>query len=86
MGESKDLLRKKNSICVSSKMIVFKDNVKSVHWVGHSQLISLDTYGFFKSTHKFDEKQASVTRDTVKQSFSEGGKSSFITKRRIKYG
>ena len=46
--------------------IVFKDNVKPAHWVGHSQLRSLDTDNFFRRTPKFDEKEASVTGNTVK--------------------
>ena len=51
----------------------FKDNVKPAHWVGHSQLISLDTDNSFKITPDVDEKQATVTGNTVKQSVSRGG-------------
>ena len=45
-----------------------KDNVKTAHWVGRSQLRSLDTYDFLKITRVVDEKQASVTGNTMKQS------------------
>ena len=42
----------------------FKDNNKPAHWVGHSELISLNIYELCKRTPKFDEKQASVTGNT----------------------
>ena len=58
---------------MSSKNICFKDNVKTAHWVVHLQLISLDKYDFFKITPVVDEKQASVTGNTMKKSVS-GGK------------
>ena len=34
----------------------FKDNVKTVHWVGHSQLISLDIDDLFKRIPCVNEK------------------------------
>ena len=58
----------KNPFCVSSKTKSFKVNVKPAHWVGHSQLRSLDTDDFFKRTSAVDEKQANVTVNTMKQS------------------
>ena len=64
MDESKELWRKKKSICVSSKHICFKDNNKPAHWVGHSKLGSLDIDEFFKRTPNFDEKEAIVTEKT----------------------
>ena len=64
----------KNPFCVSSKNNYFEDNVKTVHWVGHSQLISPDKDYFFKITPGIDEKQASVTGNTTKQSVSGGEK------------
>ena len=39
------------------KNICFKDKVKPVHWVGHSQLRSLDTDDFFKRTPVVDKKR-----------------------------
>ena len=48
----------------------YKDNGKPAHWVGHSQLISLYTYDLFKITPVFDEKQASLTGNKMKQSVS----------------
>ena len=50
------------------KIQILKDNVQPAHWVGHQQLISLYTYDLFKRTPVFDEKQASVTENTTKQS------------------
>ena len=44
----------KNPFCVSSKNNCFKDNVKTAHWVGHSQLRSLDTDDLFKITPGVD--------------------------------
>ena len=35
-------------VCLLKKC--FKDNVKTEHWVGHSQLRSLDTDDLFKKT------------------------------------
>ena len=63
MGESKESRWTKNPFCVSS-----------AHWVGHSQLIYLDTDDLFKITPGADEKQAGVTGNTMKQSVSRGGK------------
>ena len=60
---------RKNPFCVSSKKC-FKYNVKPAHWVGHSQLISLDTDDLFKRTPFVDEKKANVTGNTMKQSVS----------------
>ena len=56
----------KNLFYVSSKNNCSKHNIKPAHWVGHSQLRSLDTDNFFRRTPKFDEKEASVTGNTVK--------------------
>ena len=42
--------RKIHFVCLQIKC--FKDNVKPAHWVGHSQLISLDTDDLFKRTPK----------------------------------
>ena len=39
---------RKNPFFVSSKIDIFKDNVKTAHWVGHSQLRYLDTDDLFK--------------------------------------
>ena len=64
---------KKNLFCVSSRKWCFKDNVKPEHWVGCLQLISLDTDDLFKRTPGVDEKQASVTGNTMKQSVFGGG-------------
>ena len=50
-------------VCLLKKV---KDNVKTAHWVGHSQLRSLDTYDLFKITPVADKKQASVTGNTMK--------------------
>ena len=60
-------MNKTNTFCVSSRITCFKDNVKTAHWVGRSQSRSLDTDDFFKITPVVDEKQASVTVNTVKQ-------------------
>ena len=43
------------------KKTCFKDNNKPAHRVGNSKSRSLDIYKFFKRTHKYDEKEASVT-------------------------
>ena len=51
--------------------IYFKDNVKTAHWVGHSQLRYLDTDDLFVRTPVVDDIQASVTGNTMKQSASE---------------
>ena len=56
-------------VCLLEK--IFKDNVKTAHWVGHSQLIPLDKYDLFKRTPVVNEKQASVTGSTMKQSVYE---------------
>ena len=48
-----------------------KYNIKTAHWVGHSQLISLDTDDFLKSTPIADDIQASVTSNTINHSASE---------------
>ena len=56
---------------MSSKKNCFKDNVKTAHWVGKSQLRSLDTYSSFERTPVVDNTQASVTGNTIKQSASE---------------
>ena len=55
---------------MSSKNICFKDNVKTAHWVGHLQIISLYTDDLFKRTSVVDEKKVSVTGNTIKQSVS----------------
>ena len=63
----------KNLFCVSSKNNCFENNGKTSHWVAHSQLRSLDTDDFFKMKLFVDDIQASVTRNTTKQSVSGGG-------------
>ena len=45
--------RKNPFVC---HLIFLKDNVKTAHWVGHYQLISLDTDDLFKITPAVDEK------------------------------
>ena len=70
----------KNSFCVPSKNKCFKDNVKPAHWVGHSQLRSLNADGFFKIKPVVDEKNASVTGNKMKQSVSRGGVIQFYSK------
>ena len=61
----------------------FKDNVRTAQWVSHSKLIPLDTYDLFKRTSVVDEKKASVTGNTMKQSFyGRGRESRFLTRRR----
>ena len=62
-------VKRKIHFCVFYKYI-FKDNVKSAHWVGLLYLISLDTDDFFKRTPVFDYIQAIVTSNTIKQSDS----------------
>ena len=52
------------------KNICFKDKVKPVHWVGHSQLRSLDTDDFFKRTPVVDKKKAIVNGNRITQSVS----------------
>ena len=52
--------------------IFLKDNFKVAHWVGYSQLRSLDTDDFLKITPVVDEKQTNVTGNTMKQSVSGG--------------
>ena len=60
-------MNEKSILCVFQKNC-FKDNVKTVHCVGHLQLISLDTDDLFKSTPVVDNIQASLTGNTMKQS------------------
>ena len=55
-----------------------KNNFKTAHWVGHSQLRYLHTYIFFKRTPFVDEKQASVTGNTIKQSVAGGGENLYL--------
>ena len=50
----------KNSFYVSSTKKIFKDNNKPAHWVGYSNLRSLDIDELFKIAPNFDEKKASV--------------------------
>ena len=56
-------MKKKSILCVLEK-INFIDNDKTVHWVGHSELRSLDIDETFKRAQKYDKNQASVTRNT----------------------
>ena len=42
-----------------------KHNNKTAHWVGHSQLIFLDTDDLFKKKPFVDEIQAGVTGNTT---------------------
>ena len=72
----------KNPFCVSSKKN--KDNFKPAHWVGHSELISLDKGYFFNMIPGVDEKQASVTGNTMKQSVSGGERIQFYYKKKKK--
>ena len=65
---------------MSSKNIFFKDNVKTAHWVGHLQLRSIDTEYLFKRTPAVDEKQASVTVNTMKHSVFGRGKNPDLLK------
>ena len=44
--------KKTHFVCLLKKC--FKDNVKPEHWVGHSQLRSLDTDDLFKITPGVD--------------------------------
>ena len=55
-----------------------KEKVKTAHWVGHSQLRSLDTDNFFKITPGVEVKQVSVTVDKMKQSVSGVKKNQFL--------
>ena len=64
-------MKNNNLVCLQKKG--FKDNVRTAHWVGHSQLRSLDTDHLFKMTPFFDDRQASVTGNKMKQSVSGGG-------------
>ena len=73
--------RKIHFVCLQKQI---KDNIKPAHWVGHSQLRSLDTYGLFKRTPKCDEKQASVTVNKVKLSVSWGEMIHFYYKKKKK--
>ena len=50
---------------MSSKII--KNNGKTAHWVGHSQLRSLDTDDLFKRTPVVDEIKANVAGNKMKQ-------------------
>ena len=59
------------SIFVFSKNNCSKDNIKTAHWVGHSQLISLYTYDLCKRTPVVDGIHDSVTGNTMKQSAHE---------------
>ena len=63
----------KHFVCLIKKKI--KYNVKAAHWIGHSQLISLDTDDFFKRAPVVDYIQAGVTGNIMKQSVSEKKKS-----------
>ena len=65
MGKSTKSRWTKESIF--SVFYFFKDNVKTAHWVGNSQLRSLDTDKFFKVISVVDDIQASVTINTMKQ-------------------
>ena len=62
-------------MCIQKKI---KGNVRNVHWVGHTQLRSLEPDYFFIVKPAVDEKQASVTRNIIKQSVSGGGNNPFI--------
>ena len=69
---------------MSFNFVCLKYNIKNAHWVGKSELISLDIDDFFKRTPFVDGIQASVTGNTIKQSASERKESRFVTRRRIK--
>ena len=70
---------------MSSKTHCFEDNVKTAHWVGNSQLRSLDTDVFFKRTPGVYEKQASVTVNTTKQSVTPPKRIHFDYKKKKKF-
>ena len=66
---------------MSSNKNCFKDIVKTAHWIGHSEIRSLDTDDFFKITPVVDEKQYSVTGNTTRQSVSGGKRIHFYYKK-----
>ena len=66
-GWIQGVVMNKKSIFVYFKKQCFKDNVKTADWVGHLWLRSLDT-----DVSDVDEKQASLTGHTLKQSVSKG--------------
>ena len=55
---------------MSSKKLYMKDNNKTAHWVGHSQLKYLYTDDFFKRKPVFDDVQAILTGNKIEQSTS----------------
>ena len=61
-------MNKTNPFCVFITFL--KDNVITAHWVDHSKLRSLDTDNFLKRTPVVDEKEDTVTVNTMKQSVS----------------
>ena len=61
-------MNKTDPFCVFITFL--KDNVITAHWVGHSKLRSLDTDNFHKRTPVVDEKEDTVTVNTMKQSVS----------------
>ena len=67
MVESKESWWKKKSILCVFKNIYFKDNNKPAHWVGHSELKSLDMNDLFNRTPQFYENQVSVTGNTEEE-------------------
>ena len=75
----------KNTFSVSSKKGCFKDNLKPAHWVDHSQLRYLDTDDLFKITPVVDEKQDSVTGNTITQSVSRKKRIQFYYNKKKKY-
>ena len=72
-------MNEKSILCV-----FFFFNDKHAHWVGHSQLRSLDTDYLFKRTPGVDEKQASVTLQTNKQSVYGVGNNSVLLQKEEK--
>ena len=61
--------KKFNFVCPIKKCL--KDNIKTAHWVGHSQFRSLDTHDCFKRTPVVYDIKDSVTSNKIKQSASE---------------
>ena len=63
-----DELKKTHFLC--PLFFCLKDNIKTAHWVGQSQLRLLDTNDFFKRTPVVDEIQYSVNGNAIEKSAS----------------
>ena len=59
--------KRKNPYCVSSKNFYLKDNNKTAHWVGHAKLKPLQI--FFQRKKIINGSQASLTSTTIEQSY-----------------